>query len=552
MSAPPLDDSSSRPRGIPLLLVAAVAIVFGRLLWADFSSLDDPYNIWMNARLNPPTFSSIAWYWAHPENGLYIPLTYTVWGILAAFARVSPDPNGVALNPNIFHFANVLIHALGTLLVYGILKLLITDRRAACLGALLYAMHPLQVEPVAWAAGLKDVLAGMLALAAIDQYIRFVQVNSRRHYLLASLALVAAMLAKPSAMTVPLIVAVIDWLLLDRSVKAVARSIWPWAVLAALCAIIARIAQNVTGLPEPPLWARPILALDSLAFYLYKLLWPMKLAVDYGHRPSAVMASDSFKITWMIPVAIAVLLWIWRRRVRPLIVACLIFVCATLPVLGLASFQYQFASTTADHYVYLAMLGPALAVAWWVRQARRRDVAVIIATIIGLLGIRSMIQARVWMNDVALFTNAVAVNPTSMLALNNLGNAYREAGQFGAAEQQFRRVSQLYPDYPEGHSNVAWLLELRGELSEAIEFRRRALAAIAQQPPELRSSPAPQWMGIGNDLYMLGRYAEAKDAFARALALRPGDADLISALEKTEQKLNEATQPATTTAPVMQ
>jgi hypothetical protein len=535
-----------------LLLVTAVLTVFGRLIFADFSSLDDPYNIYLNPRLNPPTWESIGYYWSHSETGLYIPVTYTAWGLIASLTRVAPDPNGIALNPGGFHLASVAGHVISTLAVLGILGRLLQDRRAACMGAMLYAMHPLQVESVGWAAGLKDVLAGMFGLLAIRYYLRFAQDGKRVAYPTATILFVAAMLSKPSAMMVALIVVLIDRFLLGREWKVVLRCLAPWFGLALVCAVVARIAQDVTGVPAAPLWARPLIALDSLAFYTYKLICPIRLAVDYGHRPAVVLANGLHLWTWSIPAAIGVTLWWNRRRARPIAVGALIFVAATLPVLGLATFQYQFASTTADHYVYLAMLGPALMVGWLVHRWQTGGVMIAVALLIGLMGIRSIVQARLWMDDVSLFENAVSVNPTSRLALNNLGHAYQVAGQMPAAEEQFRRVSELYPDYPEGHSNMAFALEARGAYAEAAAYRRKSIDAIEKQPAAVRSDLMPQLLALGNDLFDLGRYDEAKAVFSRALGMQPNNQNIRSAIEKAENAQRETTMPASSSRPTTQ
>src|SRR5206468_1327381 len=121
---------------------------------------------------------------------------------------------------------------------------------------------------------------------------------------------------------------------------------------------------DVTGIVPAPLWARPLIVGDSLAFYLYKLLFPIRLGVDYGHRPEAMLRETWFYFAWLVPAVVAVLVWLARRRAPWLAAAAFAFVLAILPVSGLATSLFQFTSTVADHYLYLAMIGPAMAFAF--------------------------------------------------------------------------------------------------------------------------------------------------------------------------------------------
>src|SRR5262249_44089281 len=153
---------------------------------------------------------------------MYIPVVYTAWWTLAHV------PASAGLNPVAFHAANLVVHLLSAIVVYEILLLLIGSRYAACAGALIFAVHPLQTEAVAWATGMKDCLSGLLALGAIWQYLVARRSNSIGRYVLASAIFVLALLAKPSTVAVPVICAVLDWLMLRGSPKLIARYVGPW------------------------------------------------------------------------------------------------------------------------------------------------------------------------------------------------------------------------------------------------------------------------------------------------------------------------------------
>src|SRR5205823_5661753 len=163
-------------------------------------------------------------------------------------------------------------------------------------------------------------------------------------------------LAKPIAMMTPLIAVAIDGFIFGRF----RRRVIVWFVPAIVCAIIAKRVQ-----PAPydsivvPFWGRPIVAGDTIAFYLYKLVWPLRLGVDYGRTPRETLASGWEYLTSSVPLAIAIVLWMKRRKIPFLVAGAIVFMLGMLPVSGLVRFDFQIYSTVADHYLYLPMLGVA-------------------------------------------------------------------------------------------------------------------------------------------------------------------------------------------------
>ncbi|HEY7088584.1 MAG TPA: tetratricopeptide repeat protein, partial [Tepidisphaeraceae bacterium] len=478
-----------------------------------------------------------------------------VWGTLARLSYLQqPDAMGAHLNPWVFHSANIAVHVVSVLLVYAILQKLIRDKRASCIGAMLFALHPLQVESVAWCAGMKDVLGGMLGLLAIWQYLTFVRdsgPNRRWHYVAASTAFVLGMLAKPSVMVVPIMVGAIDLILLRRSFRTVLPALAPWLLLAIACAIGAKIAQPAYGVTAAPLWARPLIAADSLAFYLYKLVWPVSLGIDYGRRPDVLIERGWIYLTWIVPVALAAWLMLNRRRTPELLVAGIILVAGVAPVLGLSTFLFQHFSTTTDHYLYLAMLGPALAAAWLVNRYPAPRTVAVAAVVLVMLGIRTIFQTRVWQNDIALFSHALAVNPESSMAMSNLGHVYATQNDLDRAQPLFEKALRMYPDYYEAHVGLANVLVARGQLDQAITHRMAALNVMARRPPQIRADITPLVNALSRDLIDAGRLGEARQFLG---TIRQDDPETIENLKLLDEKMKHAaTQPgggaAGTTAP---
>jgi hypothetical protein len=518
-------------RLIPVLLVLSVLLVFGRICTNEFTWWDDNQTIHHNSRMNPPTTRSVLWYWGHVEMGIYIPLTHTVWGVLAAVARLEqPDDAGISLNPWIFHGASVLAH-LGTVLaVYGILRRLIGRDWPAFAGAMLFGLHPVQVEAVAWASGLKDVLCGMFAMLAVWQYVIFRSTEEHGraaratgNYALALTCFVLSMLAKPTGMMAPLLLAILDRLIFRRTVGSILKSLGPWLILSAGCALVARINQPGIGIPNTPLWTRPLLVGDSLAFYLYKLVFPVWLGPDYGRQPAVAMSSAWVYAAWLLPAGLAVLLWSLRKTQPILIAAGLLFVTPMLPVLGLVTFLFQYYSTTADHYLYQPMLGPALALAWVLSRYGGRPLAVLCGIWLALLGLRSIDQAGYWRTDRELWTRALVVNPKSFVAHIQLGNAVARQSQLDEvahqraldeAVQHFQAAIALNPNYPKGYESMALYYLSKRQMDKAIEAWEKMLEVLSRQPEAVR--------GNLNKKYEELRMAQANMATSRPTTREAG------------------------------
>jgi hypothetical protein len=385
---------------------------------------------------------------------MYIPAVYTTWWGLAKIAQVPGAPAGTAasLNPWVFHAANLLVHLACALIVLEILRRLIKHESASLVGALIFALHPLQVEPVAWTTGMKDLLCGVFSLLAIWQYVTCATVTTKRrwlHYAIAAFALVIALFAKPAAVVVPFIVILIDGLVIGRSWKLVAHSALPWIALMIPCLIWTTRSQPTPELVAPPVLQRFIGAANALGFYLFKLVWPARLGIDYGLRPGVIEHTR-----WWIALAVAVVL-VAIARERRIIAGLLIFVLGVAPVLGLTPFVFQNYSTVADRYVYLSMLGVALAVATLVAQHPRPQVGIVCVVVIIALAVRSFLQVEVWANDETLMRHALTVTPNSPAANNNLGILYFTRGDYPTARKYYATAVASQPSNLPARDNLA-------------------------------------------------------------------------------------------------
>jgi tetratricopeptide (TPR) repeat protein len=345
----------------------------------------------------------------------------------------------------------------------------------------------------------------------------------------------------------------LDCIVLARGWRKVLLTTALWWPMALACMVMARMQQTTLGATPPALWVRPVIALDALAFYLKQIVAPITLAIDYGRTPEIVVMKGWLWWTWLIPAAVAALL-VWRPR-RELIAAAIILVIGVSPVLGFTPFMFQFYSTVSDHYLYLAMLAPALALAWMLTRLPQRGMIAAAVGAIVVLGAMSVRQAGTWRDNESLYDRAIAVNPDSFLAYNNLASAYAHAGDVaGVAAQVAARVPDVpaakayraqakqdyhtalallekgiatrrnasgKDDYFKAHSNLASIHSILGHNEEALAHRRRAMEILLTYPPQARLEVPTGYCLIGQDLLKLGRAAEAAEAYETALRMEP-------------------------------
>lgn len=555
---------------ILILLVIITLTVFWPVIGHDFLYLDDDILIYENPHLHPTSFGKILYFWHSPYQNLYIPLTYSVWSLLSAWSGW--EIFGVGLNPKIFHLVNLVFHVASVLVVFAILRLIflrnkigdvigpVSDSRridrAAGIGALLFALHPLQVESFVWASSTKDVLSGLLSLTAIRQYLIYAvgrpgpeTAPRRLHYLLGTAGFLLALFAKPSAVVVPVLAGLIGWGLLRHPGKQVVRELGVWLILSVPIMVMAWLAER--GLPvevEVPIPARFLIAGDALSFYFRKLLIPVGLVPDYGRSVKELLISGP-ALTGCLPAAgLAVLAWFGRRRIWA--VAFWIFAAGLLPVLGFVPHAFQNISTVADRYLYLSMLGPALALSVMCLPGRRKIINLLGVSVVIMLGMLGLRQSRFWAGNLPLCRHILTVNPKSWLAHNNLGYALYTEGKLDEAADHFYTALDLEPRNPRAHNNLGNILVSQGKAEEAVSHyslarkispddpvthnnlgvalaelgETRAAGAEYREALRLRPDYPEAHNNLGNLLSREGRYDRAVAHFQEALRLQPGAA----------------------------
>lgn len=463
-------------------------LVYGRLAGYDFIEYDDQVHTFANPHLNPLKWSGVVYLWQHPYEQLYIPLSYTLFALLCWISR-TPSPErftvtGSPFNPHFFHFASIAFQTSNTLLVYYLLRRIVRNDIGALAGALLFGIHPLQVESVGWISELRGQLSALLGFLSLTGYIRAWdrideadKIPGRRQqwgalplFIGAFLCFVLAILAKPTAVIYPLLFPLIDSLIHHRRWVWYVRDFLPWFVVSAIFIIVTHNDQFIMRSAKCAVYLRPFIAGNALTFYIEKFLAPVNLAIDYGLTPRIILSDvRSFEL-WTIPVALLVVVFALRKKWPWLVTSSLISLVCLSTNIGLTPFSFQYYSTVADRYAYLALIGPAIVFAKIVARIRAPILFVLPAVIIGIWSGLSCIRCAAWKDTITIMKEELAVNPLSALALVDVGNYYQDRGDHPFALREYRLTQQQRPDLWRGYYNAATSLMAMGRVREAMSM----------------------------------------------------------------------------------
>jgi len=475
-----------------LFLAAITLIAYGPAWHAGFIWDDDAY-LTQNPLLTAPDGLRRIWF-SLDLPSQYFPLTYTTFYVERALW---------GFNPAGYHLVNLLLHAANALLVWRVLARLRAP--GAWLAAAIFALHPVQVESAAWITERKNVLMGFFFLLTLLAWIKFIHDQSKRpwrFYVLALLFYALALSAKTTACTLPAALLLILWLekmpINWRRLAQVAPFVAMGIGMGLVTLWWERHHQGTQGkLFEIGLMERVLIASRALWFYAGKLLWPANLTFSYPRW--TISASDPRAYGWVLATAaLGVVIWRARRWTgRSVEVAAAFFVATLSPLLGfimIYTFAYSF---VADHYQYLACIGPiALAAAAmemglgrvaWGKSFLQPALCVALLMTLGTLTWR---QCGMYANVEMLWQATLARNPDSWLAHNNLGTILRQKGRVDEAISHYQQALQIRPDNESVHFNLAKALYQKGQVDQAIAQFQWALQI---QPADMEAQNNLAW-----------------------------------------------------------
>src|SRR5262245_5478212 len=500
-----------------LALAAAVAVAYAPVLacgfiWDDDSyvtanpvlrSLDGLRRIWLEPRATPQYYPMVhTSYW----------LEFRLWGL---------EPAG-------YHAVNVALHALGSVLSWRVLLALGVPGPAAWLAAAVFALHPVHVESVAWITERKNVLSGVFYLAALLAYLRFLALGrgerGRARLYLSSFALsLGALASKTVTCTLAPAILLLTFGQRGRIALRDAARLAPFLVAGALLGLTTLWLERTHVGASGEEWSlspvdRVLVAGRAFWFYLATLVWPSQLAFI---SPRFEIDAGSARQYLYPAAALAVLggLWLARARIgRWPFVAMAFFAGTLVPALGFVDVYPMRFSFVADHFQYLASLGPiALAVAAAERAAARlgrpgRLLGVALAgAVLVVLGDRVRAQIPMYRDAETLWAETIRRNPEAWIAWSNLGQIVSARGESQRAIELYQRAVELNDRYDMGHYNLGSALADQGRLEEALPHLERAI--------ELSPGFADAHNNLGNALGRRGEYQAAIAHYRAALAI---------------------------------
>ena len=506
-----------RPLALAALLIGTTLLVYAQTWRFDYVLIDDPIEVSANPRVQAGlTLQNVVWCFSSFFDGNWIPFTWL---------SLMLDTTVFGFRPGGYHFTNVLLHVADTVLLFAFLARATGHQLRSAFVAALFALHPLHVESVAWITERKDVLSTLFGFVSLLAYVRYAK--SGRSWALAAcfVSFVASLLSKPTLVTLPFLLLLLDYWPLDRwtaSVNAVGKLLLekvPFVAVSAVFAVITVRAQASAGgvrtLEAFPLSVRSANAVVAYAAYLGKTLFPRDLMVYYPH-PGAELAWSTVAEAAVLLLAISAVAVAGIRRCPYLFVGWAWYLGTLLPMIGIVQVGGQ---QMADRYTYFPLIGFFIALVWLVCDfvpaglLQARVLPAVAVCTLAALAWATFVQAGYWQDDMSLFGHSPAATKNNAYMLNKFGVALVQRGKLNEAIENFEAAIRRKPRSFDPQYNLALVLQKIGRLDEAAQHYRTALA--------LNEQHADAHNNLGAILLDQGKYAEAKQQFQRAAEINP-------------------------------
>jgi len=547
-----------------LLLIASTLLVYAPIKDYPFINYDDNLyvtnNPWVQRGL---TWERARWAMTTLEAAFWHPLTWLSHML---------DVQLFGLNPSGHHLTNLLLHLANVLLLFGVLQRMTGEVWRSALVAALFALHPLNVESVAWVAERKNVLSTLFWLLTIWAYVSYVRKPGWQRYLGVMGAFVLGLMAKPMLVTLPCVLLLLDywplgrlgkdWREFQKRLPRLVVEKLPLFIPVVAASVVAIKAQSQAGALSSwewlPLGTRVGNAVLAYGLYLKQMVWPMDLVVFYPH-PGSSLGAWPLVLATLVLVGISLVVGWQGQRYRYLVVGWLWYLGTMVPVSG---FIQVGAHSMADRYAYVPFIGLFMIAVWGATdmmrsmRLKREWLAVAALCMLMPLAVLSRVQLSYWRNTTALFEHVLVVNPNNHLAHNLLGVESMEKREFAQAQQRFLEAIKIGPKYAPAYNNLGLVLleqerfdEAAERFSQAFEVDPNSVDALNNlgivwlrkgkfreatiqfsQAMKVDPNYAPAYGNMGLVLAAQERYEEAIDRYDRALEIAPDSYDNLNNL----------------------
>ena len=528
---------------IYVILALATIIAYEPMRHNDFISYDDYAYVTKNPNVTGGiTRQSVLW--AFTSTHFYM------WHPITSLSHLL-DCQLFGLNPLWHHLGSLLLHAANTLLLFWVFKKMTGAIWLSVFVAGVFALHPLNVESVAWVAERKTVVSGLFCMLTIAAYIRYAERSSIGRYLLAIFAYGLCIMTKPVVVTLPFVLLLLDFWPLERlqlarqlkkkdsprlkslKVRFQVSSLWcllaekvPFFILATILGATTFIVQRGGGAVLPAerlaLSYRIGNALVSYVRYISKIIYPSRLAIFYPH-PGTKLPLWQPIVCFIVLTALSVGIIHTARRRRWLAVGWLWYLGTLIPVIGLIQAGSQ---AMANRYTYVPAIGIFIIVAWSANQLlsrwryRRICLGISAGLLFAVLLICTRVQVRHWQNNLTLYKHVLAVTENNSIIHNSFGCALFEKGQLDEAITHLKEAVRISPKFALARSNLGKVFLKQGKVNEAIVCFKEVLR-IRKDLSEVRKDLPDAHYYLGLAKVKQERHDDAITHFSEALRLKP-------------------------------
>jgi len=532
-----------------LLLVLSILIVYWQVIDYEFVGFDDDLYVIENPHVkNGLTVSSIIWAFKSTSVGNWHPLTWLSHML---------DVQLYGMNPGSHHMTSVLFHIVNSMLLFIVFKRMTGRVWQSGLVAVLFALHPLHVESVAWIAERKDVLSTFFWFLTMYAYAWYVENPGIKRYLSVLLFYSLGLMAKPMLVTLPFVLLLLDYWPLRRfqfrhsednsrnpfQISFVLPMLWekvPFFILSIASIVVTIFVQKTGGaigsLEVYPFATRIANALVSYINYIGKMVWPFCLSVLYTYPDNLTVWKVAGAFILLVSIS---LIGIKYLKQKPwFAVGWLWYIGTLVPVIGLVQIGTQ---AMADRYTYIPITGLFIIIAWGVPELisnlyyKTKGLAIISAVVFLILMITSSIQVGYWKNSISLYEHAIKVTSNNYMMHNNLGFTLTAQGKFNDAIKHYKEALRINPDFETANLNMGIVLLAQGKIKKCIEYYQEVLI----EKPHY----AKVHNNLGNLLLHKGEIENAIDHFREALRIKQDYAEAFNGLGvsmKIKGEINEA------------
>jgi len=563
---------SNQIKGQTLIIIAAVCAITAAVHWPALSakalSFDDNQYLIDNPLIQNPSWISAKQFLVE------ILEPSTVRGYYQPLAMISLMLDSMAggreTNLRPFHITSLAFHTANTALVIVLLYMIFGNIWAAAATGLLFGVHPLTVEPIPWVGERKTLLAAFFALWSLIFYVRSARGGGWKARVGCFVMYLLALMSKPTSVPLPVVMLLMDYWPLKRIERLdfmlnkggrkktvmLIREKWPLFVLGVIFAIITYISQHRTGGTISPMkygpLRIPLMLCHNIIFYLYKMVWPVKLSSHYAF-PKPFDLSQPMVLAGVIGTFILIpLLLISLRWTRAALTGWLIFFVAIFPTMGVIGFTNVIAS---DKYAYLPAVGILMALtAFFIWVGRNKKIAMSLVAIVLFAAVAEAVATqrylKYWQDTITLNKYMLKLTPDAPSLYNNLGfaygrlgrhkeeiEAYREGTKFDSAPvelyynlgcayrslgrideaiKSFKTAIRVRPDYVKSYGNLGAIYAAQNRWPEAME--------IFKEATKIKPMDGDTQYNLGVAYSKQGRWSEAVEAFKQAVKLKPNDA----------------------------